>query len=216
MTAFDQAWDVVKSLKNDPHTWVPGNLVVGNTGLPATYECSVCGAEKHCIQERNVDRVGQDLIDRWGPFYDNQGHVEKYGLALDDSVEIDGDKYHYTNATKAECDPDTLHDSPLMRRRRELEAYLNPPTLNPDDLPTILSIDYYDSPLHKFPENYAAFEAQTNHGTIKNDGTGGATYFIPSTEEGKKYVNVNEFHWDELIDLFEQKDMIGEDWEDYQ
>ena len=216
MTAFDRAWALMKGMNDDPHIWVAGPLVIGKTGLPASYECIICGAEKHSIQERNVDRVGQDLIDRWGSFYDNQGYVEKYGLALDDSVEIDGDKYHYTNATKAECDPDTLHDSPLMRRRRELEAYLNPPTLNPDDLPTILSIDYYDSPKHKFPENYAAFEAQTNHGTIKNDGRGGATYFIPSTEEGKKYVNVNEFHWDELIDLFEQKDMIGEDWEDYQ
>lgn len=223
MTAFEQAWALMKDMNDDPHVWVAGRLVIGGTGQPSSYECSICGAEKHGITERDVKRVGQEAIDRFGPFYDTQGHAERLGLALGDTVISDnGDSVHYTNPTKPECDPDTLHDSRLMQHRRKIEEYLNPPTVNPDDLPTILNIEYYDTPLTyrgKLKEGdvapNVAFEAQTEHGAIKNDGRGGPTYFEATTPEGEQFKNVNENQWEELIDLFEQKDMIGDDWESF-
>mgnify|MGYP003640032341 CR=1 FL=1 len=40
MTAFEQTWALLKA---DPHSWTPGKLAVGRTGIPASYECIICG-----------------------------------------------------------------------------------------------------------------------------------------------------------------------------
>lgn len=202
MTAFETAWALLKA---DPHSWTPGRSQVGKTGLPSSYECIICGAERHGAQERDPNRVGQDAIDRFGEFYDTQGHVKEHGIDVGWSVpQEDGPSHHYTNPTKPECEPDTLHDSPLMRHRKSVEEYLNPPPVDFDTLPQITNMQYFKSPSLRNPDAYVAFEATTEHGRIKNDGMGGATYFEPTTPKGRKFENVSEWHWDEHITNYEQ------------
>jgi hypothetical protein len=50
-----------------------------------------------------------------------------------------------------------------------------------------------------------AYEAPTEHGVIYNEGNGGGTYFDPSTEEGKAFVSISEWDWEDLITQHEEK-----------
>ena len=50
-----------------------------------------------------------------------------------------------------------------------------------------------------------AYEAPTEHGVIYNDGHGGATFFEPTTEEGKRFLDVSEWDWEDLITQHENK-----------
>jgi len=208
MTAFNRAWALVKT---DPHSWTPGKLVIGNTGLPSSYECVLCGAEKHSINERNPSREGMvEAIERFGPYYDFQGYLEKYGIG--ETVEHGGWRYHYTNPTKPECDPTTLEESTLFQRNKRLEEYMNPPPIDFDTLPQIQRLEYGTA-----TSGHAPFEAHTEHGIIRNDGRGGATYFVPTTPEGRQFTNVSEWHWDELLDHYENtqefSNTLGSDFE---
>lgn len=216
MTAFDTAWGLCKS---DPHTWVPGGRVVGRTDIPSSYECIICGAERHGIQERNPNGKGMEsLIERFGNFYDNQGHVKLHGLDLGWSVPMPDSpvQYHYTNPTKPICDGSTLHESPLMIHRKRLDDYINPKPIHLDDLPPITGIQYFKSPSKRNPDAYVAFIATTPVGNIRNDGMGGATYFEPTSPEGFKFRKTNEFHWDEHITNYEHGQDFSNLGEDYQ
>jgi hypothetical protein len=216
MTAFDTAWQLCKS---DPHTWIPNSLRVGRTDIPSGYECIICGAERHGVQERDPSGEGmKSAIERFGHFYDNQGHIKRHGLDLGWSVPMLNSpvQHHYTNPTKPICDGSTLHESPLMVHRKRLDDYLNPKQIHLDDLPPITDIQYSKSPSQRSPDAYVAFVATTPVGNIRNDGMGGATYFEPTSPEGMKFRQTNEFHWDKHITNYEHGQdfsSLGEDYE---
>ena len=48
------------------------------------------------------------------------------------------------------------------------------------------------------------FQAGTKYGDICNDGMGGATFFLPTQEEGRKFQRYSEWRLNKAVEEYEQ------------